>query len=368
MTQLAAEHDAINLSQGFPSFDPPSRLLERVEHHLAAGANQYAPLPGVPALRAAIADKVERLYGATVDADQEVTVCDGATEGLFSTIQALVHRGDEVIVFDPAYDSYDPAVRLAGGRCVHLPLRETADRPEAHIDFDRLADALNERTRLVIVNFPQNPLGSILKRSDLEALAEVLRGSNAFLMSDEVYEHIVFDGERHESLLSHEELRQRSVVVSSFGKTYHATGWKVGYVVAPPALTTEFRRVHQFTCYAVVTPIQLALADYMSEAPDHYGELPTFYQEKRDHFCGLLADSRFTFRPAQGTFFQMLDYSGISTEPDFDYARRLTREFGVASIPVSVFCETPPQGKRLRFCFAKDDATLERAAEILCRL
>ncbi len=368
MTQLAAEHDAINLSQGFPGFEPPARLLDLIGEHLAAGRNQYAPLPGVPSLRAAIAAKVERLYGARVDADDEVTVCTGATEGLFATIQALVHRGDEVIVFDPAYDSYAPAVRLAGGKVIHLPLRETATRPDAHIDFDELADALSARTRLVIVNFPQNPLGSVLERADLDCLAEVLRDSPAFLMSDEVYEHIVFDGAQHHSLLTHAELRERSVVVSSFGKTYHATGWKVGYVVAPPALTTEFRRVHQFTCYAVVTPIQHALADFMQETPDHYAHLPAFYEEKRDRFCRALEDSRFRFRPAGGTFFQVLDYADISDEDDVDYARRLTREIGVASIPVSVFCRQPPGSRRLRFCFAKDDATLDRAAERLCRL
>lgn len=368
MSELAAEHGALNLSQGFPSFDPPAPLLERVDHHLKAGANQYAPLAGVPPLRQAIADKVERLYGRRVDTDACITVCTGATEGLFSTIQALVRRDDEVIVFDPAYDSYAPAVALAGGRTRHLPLVETGSRPHPHIDFDQLADAVNERTRLVIVNFPQNPLGSIVTRDDLDALAEVLRDTRALLLSDEVYEHIVFDGETHHSLLTHDELYERSVVVSSFGKTYHATGWKVGYVVSPPALTIEFRRVHQFTCYAVVTPIQHALADFMQSSPDHYAELPAFYQQKRDLFCRLLGDSRFAFRPAQGTFFQVLDYGGISDENDVDYARRLTVELGVACIPVSVFCEAPPAGRRLRFCFAKADETLEEAAEKLCRL
>ncbi len=368
MTALANEHDAINLSQGFPSFDPEPRLLELVDHYLKSGANQYAPMAGVPSLRQAIAVKVATLYGRRVDADSEITVCSGATEGLFSTIQALVRPGDEVIVFDPAYDSYEPAVTLAGGRTVHLPLRTSEARPEFHIDFDALAAAIGPRTRLVVINFPQNPLGSIITRADLDALAAVLRDSAAYLMSDEVYEHIVFDGERHHSLLTHDELYARSVVVSSFGKTYHATGWKVGYVTAPPGLTTEFRRVHQFTCYAVVTPIQHALADFMQETPEHYSALPAFYQRKRDHFCRLLEDSRFRFRPAQGTFFQVLDYSDISDEHDVAYARRLTEEIGVASIPVSVFCDQPPAGRRLRFCFAKDDATLERAAKKLCSL
>lgn len=368
MTQLANEHGAINLSQGFPGFNPDPRLLQRVDHYLQSGANQYAPLPGVPGLCEAIAAKVETLYGRAVDPATEVTVCDGATEGLFSTIQAVVRPGDEVIVFDPAYDSYQPAVTLAGGRTVHLPLVVSDSRPDFHIDFDRLRDAVSARTRLIIVNFPQNPTGVIVTRADLDALAEIVRDTDTYLLSDEVYEHIVFDGQQHHSLLSHAELADRSFVVSSFGKTYHATGWKVGYCVAPAPLTVEFRRVHQFTCYAVVTPIQHALADFMRSTPEHYAELPRFYQQKRDLFCKLLADSRFTFRPAQGTFFQVLDYSEISTENDVDYARRLTEEIGVASIPVSVFCEQPPPGRRLRFCFAKDDATLEEAAARLCQL
>ena len=368
MTQLANEHGAINLSQGFPSFQPDPKLLDRVTHYLHAGANQYAPPTGVPTLRAALAQKTQTLYGRAVDPETEITVSSGATEGLFSTIQALVRPGDEVIVFDPAYDSYEPAVMLAGGRTRHLPLIVSDDRPEFHIDFDALADALSDRTRLVIINFPQNPTGAIMSAEDLQNLAAVLRKTNAYLLSDEVYEHIVFDGNAHHSVLTHDELWERSVVVSSFGKTYHATGWKVGYCIAPPELTTEFRRVHQFTCFAVVTPIQHALADFMTQHPEYYNELPNFYQQKRDHFCSLLADSRFRLRPAQGTFFQLLDYSDISSEPDVDYARRLTADIGVASIPVSVFCEMPPAGLNLRFCFAKDDATLEEAAERLCRL
>ncbi|NNE60841.1 MAG: aminotransferase class I/II-fold pyridoxal phosphate-dependent enzyme [Woeseia sp.] len=368
MTQLANEHKAINLSQGFPSFEPPLRLLELVNHYLHAGANQYAPPNGVATLREALAAKVDRMYGRVVDPDHEITISSGATEGLFSAIQALVRTGDEVIVFDPAYDSYAPAVTLAGGHTRHLPLRVTEARPAFHIDFDELADAINARTRLIIVNFPHNPTGVNITAADLQRLAEVVRDTSVYLLSDEVYEHIVFDNEQHHSLLSHEELWPRSIVVSSFGKTYHATGWKVGYCMAPAELTVEFRRVHQFTCFAVVTPIQHALADYMTEAPDHFAELPKFYQKKRDHFCALLKNSKFTFEPAQGTFFQLLDYSAISSESDVDYARRLTKELSVASIPVSVFCEQPPAGQKLRFCFAKDDAMLEDAAERLCRL
>lgn len=368
MTKLANEHNAINLSQGFPSFDPDAQLLERVNHYLHAGANQYAPPDGVPSLRAALAAKVQRLYGRSVDPETEITISSGATEGLFSAIQALVRPGDEVIVFDPAYDSYDPAVTLAGGITRHLPLQLSESRPNFHIDFAQLAEAITDRTRLIIVNFPHNPTGVNITAEDLQQLADTVRDTSTYLLSDEVYEHIVFDGQQHHSLLTHDELWERSIVVSSFGKTYHATGWKVGYCMAPPELTREFRRVHQFTCFAVVTPIQHALADFMTATPEHFEELPKFYQQKRDHFCNLLKSSRFTFEPAQGTFFQLLDYSELSAERDVEYARRLTTEIGVASIPVSVFCKDPPAGRNLRFCFAKDDATLEDAAERLCRL
>jgi methionine aminotransferase len=366
MSQLAADCGAINLSQGFPSFDPHPELMRLIDHHLRAGANQYAPMPGVPSLRREIAAKVSRLYGRIVDADTEITVCTGATEGLFSTIQAMVRPGDEAIVFDPAYDSYEPAVTLAGGRTRHVPLIEV--EAEFRIDWQRLRDTISERTRIIILNFPQNPTGAVLTEADLATLAELLRDTPIFLVSDEVYEHIIFDGVAHQSLLRHEELWQRAFVISSFGKTYHATGWKVGYCIAPPMLTAEFRKVHQFTTFAVVTPIQHAIADYMAKTPEHYDTLPAFYEAKRDRFCALVKESRFRFRPAQGTFFQILDYSDITDEPDLDYARRLTREIGVASIPVSVFCEEPPPGRKLRFCFAKDDVTLEQAASKLCQL
>lgn len=368
MSQLAEECSAINLSQGFPEFDPDPALLDRVSFHLNAGANQYAPMIGVPALRRAIADKVKHLYGREVDADTEVTVSDGATEGLFSAIQAIVHPGDEVIVFDPAYDSYEPAVTLAGGTTRHLTLVTSDDNAEYHIDWQQVANAITDRTRLIILNSPHNPTGAILSPADLDSLAEVVRGKDVYLLSDEVYEHIIFDGAEHQSLLRHDELWSRSFVISSFGKTYHATGWKIGYCVAPAALTVEFRRIHQFTCYAVITPVQLAIADYMQQSPDHYDELPKFYEAKRDRFCELLQDSRFAYTPARGTFFQLLDYSGITNEDDVSYARRLTREIGVASIPVSVFCENLPATRQLRFCFAKDDATLAKAATSLCQL
>ena len=368
MSQLALDCNAINLSQGFPSFEPPDDLLSLIEHYLRSGANQYAPMPGVPALRAAIAAKVASLYGRSADADTEITVCNGATEGLFSSIQAIVRPGDDVIVFDPAYDSYGPAITLAGGRTVHIPLTSAGDGFDFHIDWQRLADTVNDKTRLIILNFPQNPIGSILAAADLDSLAEIVRDTEILLLSDEVYEHIVFDGARHQSMLMHDELRQRSLVISSFGKTYHATGWKVGYCIAPAPLTEEFRKVHQFNCFAVVTPIQHALADFMTTTPQHHLQLSAFYQAKRDYFCNLVTASRFEFEPAKGTFFQILDYSAISDEDDVSYARRLTREIGVASIPISVFCEEPLPGNKLRFCFAKDDATLATAAEKLCQL
>jgi len=368
MSQLALDCNAINLSQGFPSFEPPDDLLSLIEHYLRSGANQYAPMPGVPALRAAIAAKVAGLYGRSADADTEITVCDGATEGLFSSIQAIVRPGDDVIVFDPAYDSYEPAITLAGGRTVHIPLTSAGDGFDFHIDWQRLADTVSEKTRLIVLNFPQNPIGSILAAADLDLLAEIVRDTEILLLSDEVYEHIVFDGARHQSMLMHDELWQRSLVISSFGKTYHATGWKVGYCIAPARLTEEFRKVHQFNCFAVVTPIQHALADFMTTTPQHHLQLAAFYQAKRDYFCDLVTASRFEFEPAKGTFFQILDYSAISDEDDVSYARRLTREIGVASIPISVFCDEPLPGNKLRFCFAKDDATLATAAEKLCQL
>ena len=325
-------------------------------------------MTGVPALREAIARKVAALYGHDADPATEITVCDGATEGLFSAIQAVVRPGDEVIVFDPAYDSYEPSVTLAGGQTIHVPLVRSTDEPDFHIDFERLADAMSRRTRLIIVNFPHNPTGVILSQTDLDRLADVTRDTDVFIISDEVYEHIVFDDEHHLSLLTHDELKEKTFVISSFGKTYHATGWKVGYCVAPPVLTNEFRKIHQWVCYAVITPVQYGLADYMLAEPGHYDALPAFYQEKRDRFCALLENSRFTFRPARGTFFQILDYSNITDMKDEDYAKALTREIGVASIPVSVFCENPSTDRLLRFCFAKDDEMLEDAASRLCRL
>ena len=284
MSQLAADCGAINLSQGFPSFDPPRALTDRISWHLEHDGNQYAPMSGIPELREAIAAKTLRLQGRAIDPASEVTVCTGATEGLFSTVQALVRPGDEVIVFDPAYDSYEPSVALAGGTTRHVAMRIAANGSDFEIDWQQLADTLSQRTRLVIVNFPHNPTGATLTPADLDRLAELLRDTNAFVLSDEVYEHIVFDGQQHHSIASHDELWERSVVTCSFGKTFHATGWKVGYCLARPELTREFRKVHQFTTFAVSTPMQHGLADYLESDPHFYEELSAFYQQKRDLF------------------------------------------------------------------------------------
>ena len=368
MTQLAIDTGAINLAQGFPSFEPPEELTERIKFHINHGANQYAPMTGIPALRHAIGEKILRMQRRAVDVDAEITVCTGATEGLFSSIQAVVRSGDEVIVIDPAYDSYEPAVTLAGGTTRHVPLRVAANGHDFEVDWQRLQDTVTNKTRLIILNFPHNPTGAILSAADLDTLASIVRDSDCWLLADEVYEHIVFDGQPHRSLLAHDELWERSFIVSSFGKTFHATGWKLGYCAAPARLSAEFRKVHQFTTFSVSTPMQHAVADFLQSDPDFYIRLPTFYQEKRDYFCELLRDSRFRLHPARSTFFQIVDYADISDADDVTLAERWTREIGVASIPLSVFCETLFTGRRLRFCFAKDDATLKEAAARLCAL
>ena len=366
MSQLAMETGALNLSQGFPDFDGPPALREAVGRHIAAGHNQYAPMTGLPALREQVAAKIARSYGRSVSADSEVTITPGATQAIFCAIQALIRPGDEVIVFDPCYDSYEPSVELAGGRCVHVPLT----LPDFAIDWQRLGDALSDRTRLIILNSPHNPSGALISAAELEQLAALIRERDIYLISDEVYEHLVFDGVRHASVLAHEELYQRAFVVSSFGKTYHVTGWKTGYVVAPPALSAELRKVHQYVSFCGVTPLQWALADYMAEHPEHVEELPAFYQAKRDLFCDLLAGSRFTFTRAAGTYFQLVDYSAIRSDlDDVAMAEWLTREHGVAAIPVSVFYQSPPADLRLvRFCFAKREETLRQAADKLCAI
>lgn len=366
MSQLAAEVGAINLSQGFPDFSAPAALCDAVGRHIAAGHNQYAPMTGLPALREQVAAKVATFYGRAVSADAEVTITPGATEAIFCAIQAVVRAGDEVIVLDPCYDSYEPSVELAGGRCVHVPLA----LPGFSIDWQRMGDALSPRTRMIILNSPHNPSGALISRAELDQLAELIRDRDIYLVSDEVYEHLVFDGVSHVSVLAHDELYARAFVVSSFGKTYHVTGWKTGYVVAPPALSAELRKVHQYVNFCGVTPLQWALADFMAAHPEHLAELPAFYQAKRDLFCDLLAGSRFGFTRAAGTYFQLVDYSAIRDDlDDVAMSEWLTREHGVAAIPVSVFYQQAPKDLRLvRFCFAKREETLRQAAEKLCAI
>lgn len=364
MSALAQAHQAINLSQGFPDFDGPQALLERVDHYIRQGANQYAPMAGVPALCSAIAAKVERCYGRHVDAAAEVTVTSGATEALFAAISAVVRPGDEVILFDPAYDSYDPAICLNGGHPVHLQLPP----PSFAIDWQAVARAVTPKTRMIILNTPHNPTGQTLSAADMQALSDLVQGTDILLLADEVYEHIVFDGAQHHSINRYPALAERSFVVSSFGKTYHTTGWKIGYCVAPAVLTAELRKVHQYLTFSTSTPMQLALADYLTADPEHDQALPAFYQAKRDRFNARMADSRFSFTPAAGTYFQVMDYSAISDLPDTEFALWLIEHAGVAAIPLSVFCQQPPEMKLIRFCFAKNETTLDQAAEQLCKI
>lgn len=365
MSKMAADYGAINLSQGFPDFDCPDRLRELVAEHLNGRKNQYPPMAGILPLREEIAAKVHTLYGAQVCPENEVTVTSGATEAIFDAIQATVGRGDEVILFDPAYDCYDPAIRLAGAVPVRLPLTS----PAYEIDFEALASAITPRTRMVMINSPHNPCGSVLTREALDKLAATIRGHDIVVLSDEVYEHMVFDGQGHASVLGHDELRDKSFAVFSFGKTYHATGWKLAYCIAPAGFTAEFRKVHQFVTFTSVSFLQFALADYMRECPQHANELSNFYQAKRDRFCELLAPSRFRFTPSAGTYFQLADYSALSDEDDMSFVTRLTREHGVAAIPLSPFFASPqPESRIIRFCFCKEDSTLAAAAERLCAL
>jgi len=360
MSQLATEHKALNLSQGFPDFNGPQDLLDRVSHHMSIGHNQYAPMTGIPELRQAIAGKISSLYGAEVDVDQEITVTSGATDALFTAIATIVNPGDEVIVFDPAYDCYEPAIDLAGGKTIHLPMLS----PDFSIDWQLVRDSINPNTRAIILNSPHNPSGTTLSMNDIQALQGIVADFDIYLISDEVYEHIIFDGEQHQSLLRHPDLAARAFVISSFGKTYHVTGWKIAYCVAPAEMSAEFRKVHQYVSFCTVSPMQYALAEFL-QSSQHHLELSDFYQAKRDRFRAGLEDSRFKLLPCAGTYFQMVDYSEISDLPDMELAHKLTVEDGIASIPVSVFYDKPPQQNVLRFCFAKSDETLDQATELL---
>lgn len=365
MSQLAAEHGAVNLGQGFPDFAVPQRLVDELDAAMRAGHNQYAPMTGVPVLRQAIAGKALRCYGAQVDPDSEVTVTSGATEAIFNAIHAVVRPGEEVVVLDPAYDCYEPAIDLAGARAVHVPL----DPLTFAVDWDRVRAAITPKTRLLMVNSPHNPSGAMFSADDMRALADLLRGTGILLISDEVYEHIVFDGRRHESVLRWPELRERAFVVSSFGKTYHCTGWKIGYAIAPAALTAEFRKVHQYNVFCTFAPAQHAFAAMIRDEPGHDEQLGAFYQAKRDRFRGQLLGTRLRPLPVPGGYFQLVDYSAVSDLPDHEFAKWLTVEKGVAAIPLSPFYESPPPGQRLaRLCFAKNEATLDAAIERLRHL
>ncbi|HFZ1497233.1 TPA: pyridoxal phosphate-dependent aminotransferase [Citrobacter freundii] len=364
MSALAQHHQAINLSQGFPDFDGPLFLQERLAYHVAHGANQYAPMTGVQALREAIADKTADLYGYKPDADSEVTITAGATEALYAAITALVRPGDEVICFDPSYDSYAPAVELSGGVVKRIALQP----PSFRVDWQAFSALLSDRTRLVILNTPHNPSATVWHHVDFDALWQAIKEREIFVISDEVYEHICFARQGHASVLAHSELRERAVAVSSFGKTYHMTGWKIGYCVAPAAISAELRKVHQYLTFSVNTPAQLALADMLREDPAHYRELPAFYLKKRDVLVNALRDSRLEILPCEGTYFLLVDYSAVSTLNDVEFCQWLTTEVGVAAIPLSVFCADPFPHKLIRLCFAKQESTLLTAAERLVSL
>jgi len=363
MSALATQHGAVNLGQGFPDFDCDPKLLDAVNQAMRSGLNQYPPMAGVPVLREAIARKIERLYGRTYDAGDEITITAGATQAILTAILALVHPGDEVIVLEPCYDSYVPNIELAGGRVVRVALTAGTLRP----DFAAIAAALTPRTRAIVVNTPHNPSATIWRRDDLDRLAQLLRPTDVLLIADEVYEHMVYDGVPHASACAHPELAARALVVSSFGKTYHVTGWKVGYVAAPRTLSAEFRKVHQFNVFTVNTPVQHGLAHYM-EDPRPYLELAAFYQRKRDLFRAGLASTRLRLLPSEGSYFQCVDYSAISERSEEDFCRWLTTEIGVAAIPLSAFYEDGRNQRLARFCFAKRDDTLNSALQRLARL
>ncbi|RRW70645.1 pyridoxal phosphate-dependent aminotransferase [Pantoea dispersa] len=364
MSALAAQHNAINLSQGFPDFDGPRYLQQRLAHHVSEGANQYAPMIGTLPLREAIADKTADMYGHRPDINSDITVTAGATEALYAAITALVRPGDEVICFDPSYDSYAPAVQLAGGVLKRIALQP----PAFQVDWQAFSSLLSTRTRLVIVNTPHNPSATVWHASDYAALWQAIAGQEIYVLSDEVYEHICFDEQGHASVLAHADLRQRAIAVSSFGKTFHMTGWKVGYCIAPAAISAEIRKVHQYLTFSVNTPAQLAIADMLRQQPDHIDALPAFYRARRDRLTQALAASRFKVLPCAGTYFLLVDYSAISDLDDVSFCQWLTREVGVAAIPLSVFCADPFPHKLIRLCFAKQEATLDAAAERLCQL
>ena len=363
MSALAREHQAINLAQGFPDFEISGKLIDLVKKYMKRGYNQYAPMTGVPELREQIAMKVENMYGAQYDYEKEINITAGATQALQTVITSMINEDDEVIVFEPAYDSYVPVIKMNGG----IVRYSTLKFPEYHIDWQEVKKLISNRTRMIIINSPHNPTGSILSSKDLENLNKLTRNTDILILSDEVYEHMIFDRLKHESIYRYPDLVQRSFVVGSFGKTFHATGWKMGFVLAPENLMQEFRKVHQFVVFTCNTPIQYAIAEYMQDKTT-YEDLCFFYQKKRDYFTELIRDSKFTIIPSFGTYFQLLDYGSISTETEMEFAIRLTSEYKIASIPVSAFYHKKEDNKVLRFCFAKKEKTLEKAAKILCKI
>ncbi len=360
MSGLANQYGAINLSQGFPDFKVSRELIDLIHRYMLADKNQYAPMPGVPELRQALADKILKLYNNKINPDTQITVTAGATQALFTAITAFVGKGDEAIIFEPAYDSYDPAVKLNGGIPRYIPLQA----PDFTIDWEQVKEAINPRTKLIIINTPNNPGGFVFDENDMLRLTELTRDTDIVVISDEVYEHIIFDGLQHQSALKFNELFQRTIAVYSFGKTFHATGWKTGYVVAPENLMREFRKVHQFNVFSVNTPVQYALAEYLQNE-NNYLNLPDFYQQKRDFFVNHIRNSRFKVIPSHGTYFQLLDYSEISDQNEFDFAVWMTKEKGLASIPVSSFYHDGKNQHILRFAFPKEEETLLKAAAVL---
>ena len=363
MSALATEHKAINLGQGFPDYAMNEELSLLVQEAIQKGHNQYAPMPGLLSLRESIAEKVAFLYGTTIHPDTEITITPGATYAIYTALTTLLHPGDEVLIFEPAYDSYIPNIELNGAKAVPLPLTY----PDYKIDWEQVRHALNERTKAIIINSPHNPTGSVLDANDIAQLKELVRDTGLFIISDEVYEHLIFDGKQHESILRHPDLLERSFVCFSFGKTYHCTGWKLGYCIAPAAVTKEFRKVHQFNAFTCFTPAQVALATYLKNK-EAYLSLPQFMQEKRDYFVRGMQQSRFDLLPSSGSYFVCAGYNRISNESDRDFAIRLTREVGVAAIPVSSFYQNGDDHRVIRFCFSKEQRTLEQALERLVRM
>lgn len=360
MSKMASDHGAINLSQGFPNFNCYPYLMDLVNQYMRDGYNQYAPMSGVPILKQRIAEKTLISFGLSIDPEKEVTVVSGATEAIFAAVTAVVSPGDEVILLEPSYDSYAPAVELSGGIPVYVPLR----LPDFSVDWDRVAAAITDRTRLIMVNTPHNPCGYVWTKEDLDNLVSLIQDRNIYIVSDEVYEYITFDGRSHLPLMTHPLLRERTFACGSFGKTFHVTGWKIGYCIAPPALTEAFRKIHQFVTFSTATPLQYALAEFLME-PSRYQSLPDFYQKKRDLFCEGLKKTAFEFTPAQGSFFQIVSYGHLSQVSDYELSVKMCQEVGVACIPVSVFYHDKQDHKLLRFCFAKDDELLEKALGLL---